>query len=92
MLKLAQEFGVYFCQSKINDRPSLGFGVVQKVARLDVPMVNAEIFQILQAYEQFKDVVLDFLQSEGIEEGLYRMKNTMKDLNLKYCSTMWVMS
>jgi hypothetical protein len=86
------EFGVNLGQSKINDHPSPGLGVVQKVARLDIPMINTVFLQILQANEQLKDVVFDFFQSKGIEESLRGNRSTINGLNLKYSSTICVMS
>ncbi len=55
-------------------------------------MVDTEIFEIFKANEQFIDVVFNLLDSEGVEERLNPIIITMKGLNLKYSSTMWVIS
>lgn len=55
-------------------------------------MVDTEILEIFEPNKQFIDVVLDLLDSEGVEEGLNVIRITMKGLNLKYSSTMWVIS
>jgi hypothetical protein len=55
-------------------------------------VVDAEVLEVLEADEQLEDVVLDLLDGEGVEEGLASGRGTMKGLNLKYSSTMCVMS
>lgn len=87
-LKLRVDLG----QTEVNDHSSFGFRVIQKVSRFDVPMVDSELFQIFQANEKFVNVVLDVLNSESVEKGLNRKKDTMKGLNLKYSKTICVIS
>jgi hypothetical protein len=81
------KFGVDFGQTEVNDHSSFGFRVIEKVSRLDVPMVDSELFQVFQADEKFINVVLDVLNTESVEKGLNRKKGTMKGLNLKYSKT-----
>jgi hypothetical protein len=67
---LRLEFGIDLGQSEVDDHASFGIRVIEEVARLDVPMVDAQVLQILQSYEQLVDVVLHLFDGEGIEEGL----------------------
>jgi hypothetical protein len=55
-------------------------------------VINAEFFKVFESYEEFKNIMLDILNPEGVEKGLYKKRNTIKGLNLKYSKTMWVMS
>lgn len=55
-------------------------------------MVDPQILEILQSDQQLDQIVFDFLEVEGVKEGLREGTVTMKGLNLKYSITMWVIS
>jgi hypothetical protein len=86
------EFWVNLGQTKVDNHSSPGIRIVQEVARFDISVVDTEILEIFEPNQQFIDVVFDLFNSEGVEEGLNLIRITMKGLNLKYSSTMWVMS
>ena len=70
MFQLRLEFGIDLREAKVDDHASFGIRVIEEIARFDIPMVDAQILQILESNQQLIDVVLHLFDGEGIEEGL----------------------
>lgn len=86
------ELGVDLSETEVDDHASFGFGVVEEVSGFDVPVINAEFFEIFEANKELENIMFNVLNGEGIEESLDRERNTMKGLNLKYSKTICVIS
>ena len=64
------EFRIDLCQSKIDYHASSCIRIVEEVTRFDISMIDAQLSKISQANEQFIDIMLDFVNREGVEESL----------------------
>lgn len=57
-------------ESEVDDHALSGGGIVKKVARLDVPVVDAQVLQIFEALEQFVEVETNVIHGEAVKERL----------------------
>ena len=64
------KLGVDLSQSEVDDHASFGLRVVEEISRLNISMVDAKFLEVSESDEQFKDVVFDLFQREGVEESL----------------------
>ena len=70
MFKGRLELRIDLCQTKIDNHASSCIRIVEEVAGFDISMVDAKFSKISQANEQFIDIMLDFVNREGVEESL----------------------
>jgi hypothetical protein len=86
------ELGVNLSETEVDNHASFGFGIVEEVSRFDIPVINAEFFEVFEANKELENIMFNVLNGKGIEESLDRERNTIKGLNLKYSKTICVIS
>ena len=56
---------VDLCEPKINDKPYLGFRIIEEVTRFDISMKDAYFLQTSKSYKKLNQIMFDVLHVQS---------------------------